>query len=167
MSDEEVGWVTNRHKGEQFHFKSSNGILDTLSILETNTHNDIDFINWGYFNTSSKAYIAYAYVRYGFSNQHDGGVFIINKYQKDKPICFSTVILDDEWLYDIPLNITSMWVDGIKFDDIMLFEYDTLKSHNETKQVNSIKSHAWSKKYGLVQYTFQDGTVFNRTDINQ
>ena len=32
-------------------------------------------------------------------------------------------------------------------------------------QVNLIKSYAWSKKNGLVQYTFQDGTVFARIDI--
>ena len=30
---------------------------------------------------------------------------------------------------------------------------------------NSLVSYAWSKKYGLVQYTFQDGTTFTRIDI--
>ena len=30
---------------------------------------------------------------------------------------------------------------------------------------NSLVSYAWSKKHGLVQYTFQDGTVFTRIDM--
>lgn len=34
-------------------------------------------------------------------------------------------------------------------------------------QANLIKSYAWSKKYGLVQYTFQDGTVFTRKTTKQ
>lgn len=31
---------------------------------------------------------------------------------------------------------------------------------------NRIISFAWSKKYGLVQYTLEDGTVFNRIELN-
>lgn len=30
---------------------------------------------------------------------------------------------------------------------------------------NPVMSYAWSKKYGLVQYTFKDGTVFTRIGI--
>ena len=32
-------------------------------------------------------------------------------------------------------------------------------------QGNSITSYAWSKKHGLVRYTFKDGTTFTRLDI--
>ena len=59
------------------------------------------------------------------------------------------------WVYDIPLNTTSLQIDGMIMNDIMFFE-------NEKSDSSVIKSYSWSKKYGLVQYSFQDGTIFSR-----
>jgi len=110
-------------------------------------------INWGYFNTSNKDYIATADVRYILSS-NAGGIMHIEKRSKDGPISFSSVLIEG-WAYDIPLNATSLQIDGITINDIMSFE-------NEKSDSDDIKSYFWSKKYGLVQYTFQDGTVFSR-----
>lgn len=158
MNDEELAWVTNRHEGEIMYFKSQAGIHESVTIKEITIHNSLNPINWGYFNTSNKDYIATADVRYILSSNailssHAGGVLHIEKMSKDRPISFSSVF--DGWIYDIPLNTTSLEIDGITINDIVFFE-------NEKSDSNVIKSYSWSKKYGLVQYTFQDGTVFSR-----
>ena len=153
MNEEELEWVTNRHEGEIFILKSQTGILDTVTIKEITIHNSLNPINWGYFNTSNKDYIATADVRYILSS-NAGGIIHIEKRSKDRPISFSSVLIEG-WAYDIPLNVTSLRIDGITINDIMSFE-------NEKSDSDDIKSYFWSKKYGLVQYTFQDGTVFSR-----
>lgn len=33
---------------------------------------------------------------------------------------------------------------------------------NEKPDSNAIQSYSWSKKFGLVQYTFQDGKISSR-----
>lgn len=154
MDDEELEWVTNRHEGEIMYFKSQNGIFDTVTIVEITIHNSVSPINWGYFNTSSKDYIATADVRYRFSNSNRGGILRIEKRGKNRPICFSSV-LEGGWLYDIPLNTTSLQEDDIIINDIMYFE-------NGKSDSSVIKSYSWSKRYCLVQYTFHDGTIFSR-----
>lgn len=162
MNDEELEWVTNRKKGEKMYFKSPNAIIDTLTILEVYFHNDLNPINWGYFNTSGKEYIATAQVRYGFNNGKKGGILKIVKRFNDKPICFSSV-LSEVFLHDVPLRLTSLHINGITINDY--FENSSIKSTNKKDSANPIIRYAWSKKYGLVQYTFQDGTIFSRIDI--
>lgn len=49
----------------------------------------------------------------------------------------------------------------------MLFDNGNLEPLDNDSPENSIISYAWSKKYGLVQYTFKDGTVFTRVGIGQ
>lgn len=164
MNEDEMGWVANRHEGEIMYFQSPNGAIDTIAIREITIHNSLNPINWGYFNTSNKEYIATADVRYSV-NSNDGGVFHIKKQFKDSTICFSSVLIDG-WLYDVPLNTTCLRVDGITLNDIMVFDNRNSESINRN-DANSIMNYAWSKKYGLVQYTFQDGTVFSRIGINR
>ena len=153
MNEEELEWVTSRHEGEIFFFKSQTGIIDTVTIKEITIHNSLNPINWGYFNTSNKDYIATADVRYILSS-NEGGMLHIEKRSKDRPISFSSVLIEG-WVYDIPLNATSLQIDGITINDIVFFE-------NVKSDSSVIKSYFWSKKYGLVQYSFQDGTIFSR-----
>lgn len=164
MNEDEMGWVANRHEGEIMYFQSPNGAIDTIEVWEITIHNSLNPINWGYFNTSNKEHIATADVRYSV-NSNDGGIFHIKKQFKDSPVCFSSVLIDG-WLYDVPLNTTCLRVDGITLNDIMVFDNRNSESLNRN-DANSIMSYAWSKKYGLVQYTFQDGTVFSRMGINR
>ena len=46
-------------------------------------------------------------------------------------------------------------------NDIMFFDISKSDAVNR-KDSNVIISYSWSKKYGLVQYTLKDGTVFSR-----
>ena len=43
--------------------------------------------------------------------------------------------------------------------------FGNLKPLNNDLPENPVMSYAWSKKYGLVLYTFKDGTVFTRVGI--
>lgn len=160
MSDYEVEWVTNRHEGEIMYLKSQDGVVDTVTILEVYVDNLLDPINWGYFNTSSRVYIASAGVRYSINHER-GAILQIYKRNNSRPICFSSVLDVDEWLYNIPLNTTSLRISGITMNDIMFFDISKSEAVNR-KDSNVIISYSWSKKYGLVQYTLKDGTVFSR-----
>ena len=161
MSDDELGWITNRHEGERMYFKSQYADTDTLTILEVYIHNNLDPINWGYFNTSNKEYIAFAHVRYGFKSRRNGGIMEITKEFNGKPICFSSVLLDSNWLNNVPLKTSSLKINGVTINDIMLFRATATNKGAH----NSLVSYAWSKKYGLLQYTFQDGTIYTRISI--
>ena len=120
MNSSELEWITNRQEGEVMYYKSSNGTFDTLTIKEVCIHNSLSPINWGYFNTNNKEYIATAHVRYSF-NHNNGGVFYIEKQSNDRPIYFSSVLFS-RWLYDVPLQTNSMQIDGITMNDIIVME---------------------------------------------
>ena len=165
MSDYELEWVTNRHEGEIMYLKSQDGVVDTVTILEVYVDNLLDPINWGYFNTSSRVYIASAGLRYSINHER-GGILQIYKRRNSRPICFSSVLDVDEWLYNIPLNTTSLRISGITMNDIMFFDISKSEAVNR-KDSNVIIRYSWSKKYGLVQYTLKDGTVFSRVLENE
>lgn len=78
-----------------------------------------------------------------------------------KPICFSSVLFESDWLNSEPFKVSSLKINGDTIYDIMLFETDTTNKQT----CNSLVSYAWSKKHGLLQYTFQDGTTFTRMNI--
>lgn len=63
----------------------------------------------------------------------------------------------------IPLKLTTLRLHNQTLDDVMFF--GNLKPLNNDLPENPVMSYAWSKKYGLVQYTFKDGTVFTRIGI--
>ena len=163
MTDEELEWATNRHEGEFMYFRSQDGVIDTVIIWEININNSLNLINWGYFNTGNKEYIATADVRYIIKHHNEGGIFHIEKKHNGKPIYFSSVLVKG-WQYDVPLKITNQRIDGIMYNDVMFFYNRDLESIDKDDP-NSIISYSWSKKYGLVQYTFQNGIRFTRFDI--
>lgn len=165
LSGDEIAWVTNRHKGEVMYFKSTDGALDTAIIREVEVYNSLDPINWGYLETGSEDYTASAKVSYSLSGKRYGG-FYISKRKGDSTIRFSPSL--DMSLYGIPLEISSLEVDGKTLYDVMYFDNTKSDKYNpdDENDGNLIISYAWSKKYGLVQYTLQDGTVFNRIELN-
>lgn len=55
----------------------------------------------------------------------------------------------------IPLKLTTLRLRNHTLDDVMFF--GNLKPLNNDSPKNPVMNYAWSKKYGLVQYTFQDG----------
>lgn len=48
---------------------------------------------------------------------------------------------------------------------LFFFDESNTEQIRDSDPLNPIASYAWSKKYGLVQYTFKDGTSFTRIDI--
>ena len=161
MTKDELEWVTNRHEGEIMYFKSQFGDIDTLTIWNISIHNSLVPINWNFLNSRDEEYIAYAEVRYHINNDI-GGLIHIKKRFNERTICFSSMLLDrsDGWLHDVPLKTSSLRMDSITMNDIMLFNNIEYKySKNDS---NALRNYAWSKKYGLVQYTFKNGTTFSR-----
>lgn len=164
LSDDELEWITNRQEGEVWYFQSQDGRLDTVTIFEVLIHNDTNTINWDYFQHGATEYIAYGDVMFRNISGTMGDLFVI-KEEQDEPILFRAGLFMRGMPARIPLNITTLQIDGITLDDIMFFDERVMAPVNEYNPPVPIMNYAWSKQYGLVQYTFQDGTVFNRIDL--
>ena len=162
MNEEELEWVTNRHEGEYMYFQSNNGIKDTVIIYKIEIYNSLNPFNMAYFNTSNTEYIAGGCIHYSF-NRATGcvGTLYVQKLYNNKPLCFSGGLLG-RWSREIPLKLSTLKNNNVTFNDILFFDEKNTEQITYYDQSNPIKSYAWSKKYGLVQYTFQDGIVFSR-----
>lgn len=162
MNEEELEWVTNRHEGEYMYFQSGNGTKDTIIICKVEISNSLNPFNMTYFNTSNTEYIAGGCIDYRF-NRTAGceGTLYVQKLHNNKPLCFSGGFLG-RWSRRIPLKLTTLKVNNVTLNDILYFDENNTEQITNYDQANPIKSYAWSKKYGLVQYSFQDGTIFSR-----
>ncbi|MDE7375660.1 MAG: hypothetical protein K2N16_02295 [Muribaculaceae bacterium] len=164
LNDGELEWITNRYVGEKMHFESNNGEFDTVQITQIIIENTLNPIKWSAFNTSFGGdYIAYAGISF---NIRDVGDYIEITKWENSSIGFSLPIKNRR-LDNMPLNTIRIQIDSTTtLNDVMIFDnfhYDTV----DQDDVSRIISYAWSKKYGLVQYTLADGTIFNRIDINK
>jgi len=165
MNEDETKWVTNRHEGEIMCFQSENGAKDTVIICNIEIYNSLNPLNMTYFNTSNTEYIAGGCIYFRF-NRTTGceGTLYVQKLHNNKPICFSGGFLG-RWSSRTPLKLTKLKINNVTFNDIMFFDEINTEQITNYNQVNPIKSYAWSKKYGLVQYTYQNGTIFSRMDL--
>ena len=165
MNEEELEWLTNRHEGEMMFFISSEGTKDTVIICKIEVSNSLTPFNWTYLNTSNTEYIAGGCINYRF-NRTTGceGTFYVQKLDNNKPICFSGGLLE-RWSRHVSLKLTKLKINNVTLNDVALFDENNTEQISNQNQATALKSYAWSKKYGLVQYTFQDGTIFTRTDI--
>ena len=89
------------------------------------------------------------------------GTLYVQKSYNNKPVSFSGGLLG-RWSRLTPLKLTTLEINNVTFNDILFFDEKDTEQITSIDQVNPIKSFAWSKKYGLVQYSFKDGTVFSR-----
>lgn len=166
LSEEELEWISNRYVGETMYFQSQYGINDTVKVWDIHIHNSTNRINWMYFQLGGTEYIASADVQLVF-NRFSGvmGDFFVIKKTQQEPIFISSQLLM-RWTHEyIPLKIINMAIGDIKMEDIVFVDEHLLQPIHEYCPPNPIVSFAWSKTYGLVQYTFEDGTVFTRTDL--
>ena len=162
MSKEEQEWITNRHEGEILYFQSENGTKDTIIICKLEIYNSLNPFNMTYFNTSKTEYIAGGCIDYYFSRATIcEGDFYVQKTDNSKPLCFSGGLLGRR-ARQIPLKLTTLKINNVTINDILFFDEKNTEQISNYNQSNPIKSYAWSKKYGLVQYSFQDGTTFSR-----
>ena len=89
------------------------------------------------------------------------GSLYVQKLHNNKPVSFSGGLLG-RWSRETPLKLTTLKINNVTFNDILFFDENNTEQITNHNQVNPIKSYAWSKKHGLVQYTFKDGTSFSR-----
>ena len=162
MDDDELAWLTNRHEGEYMYFQSENGTKDTIIICQIEISNSLNPFNMTYFNTSNTEYIAGGCIHYRFNRTTAcEGTLYVQKSYNNKPVSFSGGLLG-RWSRLTPLKLTTLEINNVTFNDILVFDEKDTEQITSIDQVNPIKSFAWSKKYGLVQYSFKDGTVFSR-----
>lgn len=165
MNEDELEWFTNRHEGEMMLFISSEGTKDTVIICKIEVSNSLTPFNWTYLNTSNTEYIAGGCIDYRFSRTTGcEGTFYVLKLDNNKPLCFSGGLLE-RWSRRVSLKLTKLKINNVTLNDVVLFDENNTEQIKNQNQANPLKSYAWSKKYGLVQYTFKDGTTFTRTDI--
>ena len=111
---------------------------------------------------SNTEYIAGGCIDYYFSRATScEGDFYVQKTDNSKPLCFSGGLLGRS-ARQIPLKLTTLKINNVTINDILFFDEKNTEQISNYNQSNPIKSYAWSKKYGLVQYSFQDGTTFSR-----
>lgn len=162
MSDEELEWLTNRYVGETMYFQSQSGIADTIMVNKIKIDNSTDSIDWNYYTTGGgDVYFAGGRVSLSFRNRKSLDYFFLYKDTNDL-IKFGAAFVDFR-IPPVHCIDTCMQIDSMPFEDILFF--DERRIFNKYNLPNPITSFAWSKKYGLVQYTFEDGTVFTRTDL--
>lgn len=165
MSKEELEWITNRHEGEVMYFKNAEGKQDTVIIFKIEVYNSLNPFNMSYFNTSKTEYIAGGCIDYYFSRATScEGDFYVQKTDNSKPLCFSGGLLGRRSRC-IALKQISLKIHNATLNDIVFFDESNTEQIRDSDPLNPIASYAWSKKYGLVQYTFKDGTSFTRIDI--
>lgn len=172
LNEDELAWITNLHIGDTMSFQTEDGTIDTLVINDVQIRNSWKIINWAGFNISSREYIATAHVSYSdISNYRDykngayiSGNFVVKKPFRTEPIVV-VAFLNHRKSVEIPLTVISMQISGNTLDDVVYIDESLMEPLREDTSLKPIKTLAWSKKYGLVQYTFQDGSVFNRIDL--
>ncbi len=165
MSEEELEWITNRHEGEVMYFKTSEGKQDTVIICKIEVSNSLNPFNMSYFNTRNTEYIAGGCIDYRFNGTTGcEGTFYVQKTDSSKSLCFSGGLLE-RWSRCIVQKQISLKINHSILNDIVFFDESNTEQIRDSAQENPITSYAWSKKHGLVQYTFKDGTSFTRIDI--
>lgn len=165
MSEEELEWITNRHEGEVMCFKTDDGKQDTIIVCKIEVYNSLNPFNMSYFNTGKTEYIAGGGIDYRFIRSTGcEGAFYVQKLDNSKPLRFSGGLLE-RWSKCTEQKQISLKINNATLNDIAFFDESNTKQIRDSAQDNPIKSYAWSKKYGLVQYTFLDGTTFTRIDI--
>lgn len=188
LSDEELEWATNCHEEKLLYFQSQKGEYDTIQISKIEIWNSLNPINKYYYQLGNTDYIAGACIRFASKqysivpnsfitlsdilgeetetgNLHCPEYLFFLKESNFHPICFHADFLGRRVQGDVPLKTISMQIGCMVVDDILFFDENTLEPLNEYSPSNPIMSYAWSKQYGLVQYSFQDGTVFSRIDL--
>lgn len=164
LSDEELEWLTNRYVGETMFFQSQTGINDTVKITAIDIWNSLDSIDWYYYTIGDGVYFAGGRVYFSLRNRKVRDQFYL--YKDSTELIYFGAELLARWAPASYLRDTSMQINGFAFDDIIFVrEFPRKTIYRDPQPPVPVVSLAWSKQYGLVQYSFQDGTVFNRIDL--
>ncbi len=148
------------------YFQSQDGTMDSASITQITIDNSRNPICWNYYTTGNGEYEATAIVYFTLrGKKKDMHHFYLYREYGDDLLCFGARLFN-KWTPSTHKTDTCMLINGLVLDDIVFFEEKNMDTFQNMEQPPvPITSIAWSKQYGLVQYTFQDGTVFNRIDL--
>lgn len=162
LNSEDLEWINNV-KEEIMVFESQNGTYDTATIKSIEIYNSLNPINYDRFNVSDE-YIATANIDYFVVNNNDtlDAFFYIQKESNGNPVCFNTG-LGNRFAFNVKPDFQKILIDHIEIDDAIYFDNNNSSlSKYYCDNSPTIRSFVWSKRYGLIQYTFEDGTVYNR-----
>lgn len=165
MSDDELAWLTSQKIGDTCIFYCSNNDFDTAIITKNYIENSLNPIN-----KRTNIFITDEYIAGG------SFVYIINKESDTLEIWTDIEKLDEKDSLYFNGNIGRRFAFEVKFEKYRkvaigndtlydCFVYDNSNSHlsYQDPQKDSVSSFVWSKKYGLVQYSFNnDSIVYNR-----
>lgn len=140
--------------------------MDTVTITNIEICNSTDSIDYQYYTTGGTGeYNATAIVEFSLRDRKNRDHFYIYKQYGDDKLRFGAMIFA-KWTPASHPTDTCLQIDNIVLDDIVFFkEQFMMMVQNQEPPLIPLNDYAWSKQYGLVQYTFQDGTVFNRIDL--
>lgn len=170
MNKEDLKWAANRYTGECFYFQDEAGRLDSATITKVHIYNSLNPINRGALWNSYHAYISINYVLFHYQGEEIEGSMIMKKEKNFSPVNFVGELGNlfcGGYYSPIPLGLNEIRIGEYNLTDCVLFDMNNSDIHNRPDVLinNPLVSFAWSKQYGLVQYTFQDGTEFNRIDL--
>lgn len=163
MSDSDLEWVTHRYVGETMAFESNKGDMDIVVVTNIEIDNLLNPINLNP-GVGDNKYIAHANIEYVVFHDTDSlmGALRIEKHENGEPIWISSN-LDSRYTFDtMPFSVSSLDTQLGLLTDCVYFDGKNSKLDIDNIQTNPIQSFIWSKKYGLVQYSFKDGTKYVR-----
>lgn len=168
LSDEELEWITNRYVGEVWYFQSQEGVIDTATITKLKILNSTNPINWNAHTYADPDYRAFAYVNISMRGQRLGmsDFFLISKQKSEEPVYFRAKLFN-RLTNKVPLQDICLMIDSMLIDDAVFFDEKVMDTLRWNELPSPIMNYAWSKKYGLLQYTFQDGITYSRIDLKQ
>lgn len=170
MNTEDLAWAKNRYTGEIFYFQDENRRLDKVSITTIDIYNSLNPINNEAAWSSYHAFISIDYILFRHQGDQIDGCIIMKKEKNFESLYFLggfDHLYCGNYYRPVRLDFTRMKIGERVLTDCVIFnaENSTLFDSLDVLSENLIVSYAWSKQYGLVQYSFRDGTVFNRIDL--
>ncbi|MCM1206547.1 MAG: hypothetical protein NC431_07785 [Firmicutes bacterium] len=162
MTEDDLQWATNRKVGEAMIFESDEGEQDTVVITSIDIYNSINPINT--YPNSMTDYLAGADIKYIVRHNQDyfDGWLGIEKRNNGESLWFSAHF-DHRFAYNLKSQDYSFCVSHVEtVADCVIVNENNSRLGKHNKQTNPVLSFVWSKEYGLIQYSFKDGTMYKR-----
>lgn len=162
LDGDDLDWIANSYVERNVVFQSQYGDVDTLCYVKNEIYNSLNPINMDMHNDD------YYAIAYWFATlKHDGNqldvLFAVEKKDDDKP-AYLHARLDLRFAFNVAPVFLECSMNQFKLDDVVYFDATNSSLSENNDQKNPIQSFKWSKKYGLVQYEFLDGSIYTKTD---
>lgn len=159
LSIDELKWADAYMQGDSVYFFSNDGEQDYLIVKEKHIWNSL-FPFWWPFESDYDALIGFHYILVHQGDSLDGFFYVV-KYSKFCPAKFDVSIVNTSLHQKIPYNIMYQ-NDNMIFSDSIIFINDTPAKNIEGAKGLYIKTFLWDRTKGLVEYEFNNGSVYHR-----